>query len=283
MRETSPARRLRTVLHPTDLTVASESAFIHALRIALAAQAKLYILNVESSRPVGPDWAGFPSIRKTLVDWGRLAPGSLPKDVKSATGIQLVKVRIAERDAIKAILGFHDDHPSDLIVLATHGREGLPRFLQGSVAEPVARRALAPTLFIPRGARGFVSRDSGDLQLRRLLLPADNRPRPDAALAAVGQLVDLLGQEVAIDLFHVGEAGDMPAVQVPDALESHITRSVCAGDPVEQILEAAVRDQVDLIAMATSGHDGILDAIRGSTTERVLRGAPCAVLAVPSP
>ena len=38
----------------------------------------------------------------------------------------------------------------------------------------------------------------------------------------------------------------------------------------------------DLIVMATEGHQGFLDAIRGSTTERVLRQAPCPVLAVPA-
>jgi nucleotide-binding universal stress UspA family protein len=34
--------------------------------------------------------------------------------------------------------------------------------------------------------------------------------------------------------------------------------------------------------MATDGRDGFLDALRGSFTERVLRGVDCPVLAVPS-
>jgi nucleotide-binding universal stress UspA family protein len=37
----------------------------------------------------------------------------------------------------------------------------------------------------------------------------------------------------------------------------------------------------DLIVMATAGHQGALDALRGSTTERVVRQATCPVLAVP--
>jgi nucleotide-binding universal stress UspA family protein len=40
--------------------------------------------------------------------------------------------------------------------------------------------------------------------------------------------------------------------------------------------------QANLIAMPTAGHHGFLDAVRGSTTERVLRHAPCPVLAVPA-
>jgi len=39
--------------------------------------------------------------------------------------------------------------------------------------------------------------------------------------------------------------------------------------------------KANLIGMATAGHHGLLDALRGSTTERVLRQAPCPVLAIP--
>jgi nucleotide-binding universal stress UspA family protein len=34
--------------------------------------------------------------------------------------------------------------------------------------------------------------------------------------------------------------------------------------------------------MATAGRDGFLDALRGSTTEQVVREAPCPVLALPA-
>ena len=53
-------------------------------------------------------------------------------------------------------------------------------------------------------------------------------------------------------------------------------------DVVEMILKTAIEIDADLIAMPTAGHHGILDAMRGSTTERVLRHAPCPVLATPA-
>jgi len=37
----------------------------------------------------------------------------------------------------------------------------------------------------------------------------------------------------------------------------------------------------DLIAMGTQGHDSLMDTLRGSTTERVMRRAACPLLAVP--
>jgi nucleotide-binding universal stress UspA family protein len=54
------------------------------------------------------------------------------------------------------------------------------------------------------------------------------------------------------------------------------------GDVVETILRTAAEIDADLIAMPTAGHHGIFDALRGSTTERVLRHAPCPVLAMPA-
>ena len=52
------------------------------------------------------------------------------------------------------------------------------------------------------------------------------------------------------------------------------------GDVAPTILDAA-RD-ADLIVMATEGRHGVVDALRGSVTERVVRGASCPVLAVPA-
>jgi nucleotide-binding universal stress UspA family protein len=53
------------------------------------------------------------------------------------------------------------------------------------------------------------------------------------------------------------------------------------GDVVECILQTAEAKKSDLIVMATAGHEGLMDSLRGSTTEQVLRAAPCPVLAVP--
>ena len=52
------------------------------------------------------------------------------------------------------------------------------------------------------------------------------------------------------------------------------------GDVVGTIAVAAMR--ADLLAMPTAGRQGLGDILRGSTTERVLRDAPCPVLALPA-
>ena len=56
--------------------------------------------------------------------------------------------------------------------------------------------------------------------------------------------------------------------------------TVRSGAPVEEIKEAARKIDADLIAMATRGFTGLKRAFLGSTTERVVREAPCPVLVV---
>ncbi len=280
MGETSSTSDIvRAVVHPTDLTAPSDIAFAHALKIAIARRAKFYILHSQLPTSDDFDWEGFPSVRKVLADWKLLEAGSSQADVAAKLGVHVAKVEIHRRNAVKGILGFLDTHDSDLLVLATHGREGLSRWLHGSVAEPIARQADLNTLFVREGGRGFVDPSNGEVRLRRVLVPVDHKPRPEAAIDAAWKLARLLGSEIDMRLVHVKGDADMAAMHgLPDGAEL----SVREGDVVDEILGAARDGDVDLIAMSTSGHEGFLDALRGSTSERVLRQAPCPVLTVPA-
>jgi nucleotide-binding universal stress UspA family protein len=204
-------------------------------------------------------------------------------DVGDKLGIHLAKISAADRDPVRAIVRVVNDHESDLVVLATRGREGVPRWLHGSVAEPAAREADTTTLFLPSRTRGFVDPDTGALRLRHVLIPIDHRPRPQAAVREAERLRRMLSlSEIAVHLVYVGERRDMPALEIEGNLPFEVTRSARSGNVVDEILAAAAECRADLIAMATAGHQGFLDALRGGTTERVLRHAPCPVLAVPA-
>ncbi|MBN2489952.1 MAG: universal stress protein [Planctomycetes bacterium] len=50
-----------------------------------------------------------------------------------------------------------------------------------------------------------------------------------------------------------------------------------------EIVEYARQNDIDMIVMATHGHTGIQGVLIGSTTERVVRSAPCPVLTVRAP
>jgi hypothetical protein len=148
------------------------------------------------------------------------------------------------------------------------------------VAQAIARRTNAMTLFVPRGCRGIVSID-GNIQLRRVLLPVDHEPSPQEAVIRAVRTAEAFGDEpVEIVILHVN-GGDLPRFNRPPSQACTWKETHGEGDVAAAILGAALKD-VDLIIMATEGRQGMVDALRGSVTERVVRGAPCPVLAVPA-
>jgi nucleotide-binding universal stress UspA family protein len=88
--------------------------------------------------------------------------------------------------------------------------------------------------------------------------------------------------KVTITLLHVGHEKRMPNVGVEDGPQWTFARMHREGDPVDEIIAAAELVRADLIVMPTEGRHRVFDALRGSTTERVLRRSRCPVLAVPA-
>ena len=170
-----------------------------------------------------------------------------------------------------------------MIVLATHQREGLDRWLHKAVAEPLARRSGAMTLFVPRKGRGFVSLDDGSVALKKILVPIDRDPDPQTALEKALLLARGLGCSMGeFRLVHIGPRGTAPVLDPPLGRGWSYDLVLRQGDVVDEILKAEANWRPDLMVLATQGHLDFLDALRGSTTERVLRGAHCPVLAVPA-
>jgi len=267
---------VRSIFHPSDFSKASELAFAHALAIALIRKTELVIMH--AGRGYLDDWAQFPPVRKTLEGWNVLAPGSPRSAVFEKLSVRVAKVS-ARGNPVQASLEHIEKQEPDLVVLATRGRHGLPLWLKPSVAQTIARRTSAMTLFVPRGCRGIVSID-GVIQLRRILLPIDDQPDAREAMIRTVRAAEAFGDAaVEIVILHV-DGGKLPQLNRPQSQACVWKELRREGDVVKAILDAA--QEADLIVMATEGRQGFLDAIRGSVTEQVVRGAPCPVLAVPA-
>lgn len=284
MKDTRPRAALaplvQSVVHPTDFSPASERAFAYALAIAVLRRTSLTLLHVEKGKH---DWKNFPAVRKTLERWGLLAPGSAPEDVFADLGVRITKLTIDSRMPVHSLLGWLDDNHTDLLVVATEGREGLGRWLHGSVAEAMARTSKTTTLFVPSDAeRDIVSLVDGNLSLGSVLVPVDHSPNPSAAIEFARRVADIAADDRAtITLLHVGPPGSGPRIATEDGSAWRFVRMEREGDPVEQIVAAAAEVKADLVVMPTAGRAGVIEALRGSTTERVLRRVRCPLLAVP--
>jgi nucleotide-binding universal stress UspA family protein len=84
--------------------------------------------------------------RKELV---KLAEGSIAKavDVLRPAGFK-TETRVVDDEIRSGILGMADEWKADLIVLGSHGKHGIEKFLLGSVAESVARHAKCSVMIV---------------------------------------------------------------------------------------------------------------------------------------
>ncbi len=264
-----------TVLHPSDFSEASTVAFAHALKATLVAKGKLALLHITDDRP--HEWADFPGVRETLERW-KLLPAGSAREAVVDLGIDVAKVIGRGPNPVQGVLGYLEEHPVDLIVLATNHR-GFD-WLQQSTSEPLARKAGEMTLFVPAGGHGFVSLTDGSISLRNILIPIAATPRPEPAIAGAARLIQQLKCESGqITLLHVGD--DEPSVTTPDVPGWTWQNARKQGNVIDVILETAREMSADLIVMSTDGRNGFLDMLRGSHSERVLRKSPCPLLAIP--
>ena len=272
---------LGRILHPSDFSPGSEFAFAHALKLALTNRGELRIIHVAPNSVEVP-WKDFPGVRSTLARWDILPEGS-SKDAIARVGLRVRKILASGADPVEFIAGYLEDKPADLVVLAAHQREGLAAWLDEKVAEPIARRSKTMTLFVPTGIQGFISLADGSVALKRILIPVDSWPHPKSAVQAAAELAVALGcDEVSFTLVHVASRQGTPLVNEPHREGWTWNSIVRRGNVVEEILEVGATVSADLIVMTTEGRHGFLDALRGSTSERILRHARCPLLAIPA-
>ena len=271
----------RRIFHPTDFSAADSAAFAHAVKLTCLVQGELTMMHVDPT--IGrKDYEDFPRIRPLLVRWGVLLEGCTKNDV-AKLGVQIKRVRAVANNATDAILQQLTAHPTELLVLSTHQRDGFARLTHHTVAEPLARGTHASTLFVPAGVEGFVSAETGSTNLTRVLIPIAHKPHPQPAIDLAADLASALGSEtVLFELVHLGTEADPPKFTKPERPGWSWNMLVAKGDPVEWILAAGADFDVDLIVMTTEGHTSLFDLLRGSTTERVVRGARCPLLAIPA-
>lgn len=136
------------VIFPTDFSHTGDEALALATSLARDSNATLLIVHVEESPNVyagGEFYYGIPNppsaeLRRML------------EDVKPTDAGVAFEHRFLTGDPASTIVRLAEEENADMIVMGTHGRTGLARFLMGSVAEAVVRHAKCPVLTYKHGA-----------------------------------------------------------------------------------------------------------------------------------
>lgn len=142
---------IRRILVPTDFSAPSDRAFEYATALARSLGASINIVHVlQDPFAAQAAWEFYipdsPEIREQKYQDAKnrlleLGARSMESGVRLTT-----EVRIGNpTDEINAAA---IDYGSDLIVMSTHGRTGLPHLLLGSIAERVLRTAPCPVLAV---------------------------------------------------------------------------------------------------------------------------------------
>src|SRR5512142_1323873 len=123
------ATLFKTILCPIDLEAESLTALEIARRIAEQNGATICLLYVVAPPLPGP--------LEPVPNWEKTVNGRLSRIAKQRFGDKMpCKIMTVHgRDPAEAIIRAADTGAADLIVMATHGHQGLDRVLLGSVAE----------------------------------------------------------------------------------------------------------------------------------------------------
>ena len=272
------------ILVPTDGSPLAERAFAHAAALAQATHAPITLLrSIAAANPPLTEFAEeYVDIVQQYLDERRYQFAGHPD----------VETRITSGDPASAIVAAANDLKAGLIVMSSHGRGGLGRWLYGSVADGVLRHTTLPTLVVlpacePPGQNpGTTS----------MLVSLDGGPNDGLIVRSVAQLARGLGAQFrllhVIDPEELGESGHSMEVfqEAREHLESlagqlekrHMVVSIGVerGEPARAIAQAARHYYVAVLALGLRArHDG--DRVLGRVGSSLLHYATSPVLFVP--
>ena len=143
--------RVRRIVHPSDFSRASGTAFLKAVALAKENRAELLLVHVllPPTPFIGDGYVSPKTYDELEAAARRGGQRQLAKLVAKAqkAGVR-VKALLLEGVPYDQIVRAAKSKRADLIVMGTHGRTGLSKFFMGSVAERVIPLAPCPVLTV---------------------------------------------------------------------------------------------------------------------------------------
>jgi nucleotide-binding universal stress UspA family protein len=285
-----------TILIPYDGSDGAAEVLHHATELAHWADATLRVLYVADTTRDSVTVVDGETV-DTLVQEGENIVEEAAQTLDTL-GISY-HTDVVQGNPAPTIVDYAEQHGHDLVVMPTHGREGLSRYLVGSVSEKVVRLSSIPVLTV---------RMQPD---EELVFPYENVLVPtDGSAAATHAAEHLLEFAAALDAtVHVlsvvddtalgldvrstiagkeNEAAATDAVEtvVSDAEARGVTttvRHIEHGTPARVILDSIESNDIHAIGMGTTGRRGTDRILLGSVAEKTVRSAPVPVMTVANP
>jgi nucleotide-binding universal stress UspA family protein len=292
--------QIQRILYPTDFSETSRHALDQAVAIARWYESRLIALHVIQA-PLFPQppllFAGIPKA-PSVVSEHQAREEELRAWLEPAhrAGVKTDLI-VEDGNPVSRILDRAKSRGADLIVMGTHGLSGFERFILGSVAEKVLRKATCPVLTVPPA-----SQTTAKIPYTRLLCPVDFSEssltalrfafsiakEADARLTILHVAELRSDDDLLVQQFDTAEYRHLVAEEARGRLEALVTADVrewcqpsmkiAYGKPYREILETAEKEASDLIVIGVRGRTPMGMAMVGSTTNQVVRSASCPVM-----
>jgi nucleotide-binding universal stress UspA family protein len=288
-----------TILVPLDGSVLAEQSLPVAKRLARAENARLLIVRVVGAAPHEPDPATRDVWAQDYLAGDYL--NHIARRIRTEAGTE-AETSLLKGDPGAGILDAVRRQRPSMVVMTTHGRSGLGRWLFGSTTDKVLRHSDAPVVVVPPAIR---SRKPGEtFHAPRILIALDGSARSESLLETVRRLAEELRAEIALvrlvddtpmstvrtvggaQVLHRGVDQDVErARQYLDGIAQRLRTTIpnvsvrCEpGDPARRVAQIAEEEEADLIALVTRGRGGMARFFLGSVAASTVRHARVPVL-----
>jgi nucleotide-binding universal stress UspA family protein len=270
-----PTGRMERLLVATDGSEASRNAVAVGLELAKVCSSKLEVIGVavvltkleyDSALPWVIDDAEKEMQKKLEA----------VKDMAKEEGVDCEIIVHRGEDPYVEIVDEAVKNKADMIIIGTHGRTGVKRFVMGSVAGNVIGHAPCKVLVVPPGAK---------IGYSTILVATDGSIHSDAAVSEAVTIAKRYDSSLIIvsvassnEEIATAEENVKRALEAADKEGVKKEGMVMRGKADQAIVEAAGQKEAGLIVMGRHGKTGLMSLVMGSVTEHVLSHGNTAVL-----
>jgi nucleotide-binding universal stress UspA family protein len=295
----------KTIMVPTDGSGFDREAIRVALRIGETTDAKVRLVRVLATgsffgaAAAAEGTAVAAEIVRSERDRALSELYSLAAECR-ATSKAEVSVDLHSGPVNDVLQGYARRNDIDLIVISTHGRNGLSRLSLGSVTDSLIRHTTIPVLVV-RPPASYLNPQIGG-PFRRIVVPLDGSTLAEQILPRVLELAKLEEAEITLLNVLIPQSYSQKEIVDPSlpwwdkdislaqVYLSYVatrlrhrgvavtTDIVIAENVASAIGDFASREKADLIAIATHGRGGLARMLRGSVADAIMHAGRMSML-----
>ncbi len=294
---------LERILCATDFSEVSKSVVPYGIEMAKKLSAKLYICHIIDLPAIsvyGESVFDPISHQQYFIDFAR-------KEMENQVAGEdidwepLISIGQTPDEIARLVV----ENSIDMAVTSTHGRSGLRRLFLGSVTERLMRTLTCPLLVLPSEDTAEEDQVRRRFPFTNILVAYDFSKDSEQAFSTSLSIAQEF--ESNLHIVHVveptaykdflkfpGAPGEPLPADIHDSLKEGILElvpmeafnwcdiqaEILVGKPYAELVSYAGEKGIDLIALGVRGHGKVEELLVGSTTDRVIRRAPCPVLSV---